>query len=176
MTYFHQFERQRFFAGRLLTADDLQAEQDYLRGKSRLHNRFLHGWGIVSGLGVTVDQGATLVVSPGLALDCAGNELVLSSPERVSLSGLSGRHYVNLEYLEVPVGQVPSPHGVPEFSRIRESVTLKLEATNPGLGHSRMGPGTPGCGLSHALRLATISLKGTHWRVSAAKCKAPQRK
>jgi hypothetical protein len=176
MTQFHQFERPRFFAGKLFTSDDLEAEQDYLRGKSRLHNRFLHGWGIVSGLGVTVDQGATLVVSPGLALDCAGNELLLSSAERVSLSGLSGRHYVTIEYLEIPVGPVPSPQGVPEFSRMREAVTLKLESANPGLGHSRMGPGSPGCGLSHALRLATISLKGAHWRVSAAKRTAPHHK
>jgi hypothetical protein len=40
----------------LLTADDLQREQDYHRDKARLHNRFLHGWGVVAGLTVSVDQ------------------------------------------------------------------------------------------------------------------------
>jgi hypothetical protein len=176
MAQFQQFERSRFFTGKLLTADDLQAEQDYFRGKSRLHNRFLHGWGIVSGLGVTVDQGATVVVSPGLAVDCCGNELVLPAAERISLSGLSGRHYVTLEYVEIQVGQLPSLQDEPEFSRVREAVSLKLASVNPGLGHSRMGPGTPGCGLSHALCLATISQKGVHWRIAPAKRKALHRK
>jgi hypothetical protein len=176
MAQFQQFERSRFFTGKLLTADDLQAEQDYFRGKSRLHNRFLHGWGIVSGLGVTIEQGATVVVSPGLAVDCCGNELVLPAAERISLTGLSGRHYVTLENVELPVGQLPSLQGEPEFSRVREAVGLKLASVNPGLGHSRMGPGTPGCGLSHALCLATISLNGAHWRIAPAKRKALHRK
>jgi hypothetical protein len=32
-----QFERSRFFTGQVLTADDLQREQDYRRDKARLH-------------------------------------------------------------------------------------------------------------------------------------------
>jgi hypothetical protein len=176
MAQFPQFERPRFFTGKLLTADDLQADQDYFRGKSRLHNRFLHGWGIVSGLDVTVDQGTTLVVSPGFALDCAGNELVLSAPNQISVSGLSGRHYVTIEYVEIQVGQLPSLQGEPEFSCVREAVALQLASINPGAGHSRMGPGSPGCGLSHALCLATISRNGTYWRVSPASRKALHRK
>jgi hypothetical protein len=173
MARFRQFERPRFFTGKLLTANDLQTEQDYFRGKLRLHNRFLHGWGIVTGLGVTVDQGATVAVSPGLALDCAGNELVLSAAEQISLSGLSGRRYVTIEYLEVQVGQLPSLQGETEFSREQEAVRLALASVNPGLGHSHMGLGSPGCGQSHALCLATISHNGTHWRVTPAKRKAP---
>ncbi len=176
MAQFRQFERPRFFTGEFLTADNLQAEQDYLRGKSRLHNRFLHGWGIVSGLGITIDQETTLVVSPGLALDCAGNELVLAVPERISLSGLSGRHYVTIEYVEVQVGELPSLKVEPEFSRVREAVRLQLAGVNPGLGHSNMGPGSPGCGLNHALCLATISQSGTHWRVTPARRNALHRK
>jgi hypothetical protein len=166
MAEFRQFERPRFFAGELLTADDLQTEQDYFRGKARLHNRFLHGWGIVTGLGVTVDQGTAVHVSPGLALDCAGNELVLSAVEQISLSDVSGRCYVTIEYLEIPVGQLPSLQSDTEFSRVREAVRVELASVNPGIGHSRMGPGSPGCGQSHALCLATITQNGTHWRVA----------
>ncbi len=54
-----QFERSRFFTGQVLTADDLQREQDYHRDKARLHNRFLHGWGVVAGLMVSIDQGVS---------------------------------------------------------------------------------------------------------------------
>ena len=176
MSQFRQLERPHFFTGQLLTADDFQQEQDYFRRKSRLHNRFLHGWGVVDGLSVTVDQGTTVVVSPGLALDCAGNELVLPEPERIPLSGLAGRHYVTVQYLEVAVGQKPSLQGEPEFSRVREAVRVELASVNPGTGHSGMGPGSPGCGQSHALCLATISQRGTHWRVAPARRSALHRK
>jgi len=43
MSQIRQFERPRFFSGELLTAEDFQQDQDYFRGKSRLHNRYLHG-------------------------------------------------------------------------------------------------------------------------------------
>ena len=176
MSQFQQLERPRFFTGQLLTADDLQQEQDYFQGKNRLHNRFLHGWGIVDGLSITVDQGTAVVVSPGFALDCAGNELVLPEPEQLSLTGLVGRHYVTIQYLEVPSGQKPSLQGEPEFSRVREGVRVELVCANPAAGHSGIGPGSPGCGQSHALRLATISQHGTHWRVASAKRGALHRK
>ena len=103
MPEFEPLERPRFFAGQLLTADDLQREQDYFRGQARRHNRYLHRWGIVSGLEVTLDRAEEVCVSPGFALDCAGNELVLPGAERLSLSGVTGRNYVTLHYVEVQV-------------------------------------------------------------------------
>jgi hypothetical protein len=90
MSQFRQPERPHFFTGQLLTADDLQAEQDYFRGKSRLHHRLLHGWGIVSGLGVSIDQGATLVVSQEVVLK--QQDGVLLKSERTRQGGLSCRH------------------------------------------------------------------------------------
>jgi len=167
MFEFQQFERPRFFTGKLLTADDLTQEQDYFRGKSRLHNRLLHGWGIVSGLNVTIDAGATVVVTPGLAIDCAGNELVLPAPEQITLSGQKGRHYVTIRYQEVLVGQQPSQQGQAEYSRVTEAVRVELAGTNPVSGHKGIGPGSPGCGHEHALCLATLRLHGTHWRVTS---------
>jgi hypothetical protein len=75
-------ERNRYFEGRLLTAADLEREQAYLRDKRLLHNRFLHGPGVVHGLGVTVDDGC-IVVEAGLALDATGREIVVPSPHRL---------------------------------------------------------------------------------------------
>jgi hypothetical protein len=62
-------ERVRFFDGQLLTAADFEAEQKYHLEKRRLHNRMLHGFGVVDGLRVSVAGGtdATVVVSPGFA-------------------------------------------------------------------------------------------------------------
>jgi hypothetical protein len=42
-------ERPRYYARQLITSDDLTLEQDYFRNKLRLHNRMLHGWGVVCG-------------------------------------------------------------------------------------------------------------------------------
>src|SRR5271165_4405020 len=43
-------DRTRFFAGQLLTEADLNNDQSYWLAKSRLRNRYLHGWGVVCGL------------------------------------------------------------------------------------------------------------------------------
>jgi len=48
-----QFDRLRYFYGQMLHARDLQLEQAYFREKLKLHNRCLHGWGVVCGLEVT---------------------------------------------------------------------------------------------------------------------------
>ena len=73
------FVRPRFFAGQLLTEDDLAALADYTTAKDRLHNRYLFGAGVVCGLWVSCDPcgGGTVTVQPGYALDCCGNDLIL---------------------------------------------------------------------------------------------------
>src|SRR5664279_3328079 len=45
-------DRTRFFAGQLLSEADLNNEQSYWLAKSRLHNRYLVGWGVACGLQV----------------------------------------------------------------------------------------------------------------------------
>ncbi len=64
-------ERAPFFRGKLLTPEDLELTQQYFRERFKRHNRSLHGFGIVSGLNVTVNSGQ-IAVEPGLALDCEG--------------------------------------------------------------------------------------------------------
>ncbi len=77
-------KRSRFPDGWPLTPADLEREQKYVREKLKRHNRSLHGFGIVSGLKVTINSGR-IVVEPGLALDCEGNELVIETPQSVVL-------------------------------------------------------------------------------------------
>jgi hypothetical protein len=45
-----QFRRLRYSYGQLLGVADFQAEQDFHRDKARLHNRCLHGYGVICGL------------------------------------------------------------------------------------------------------------------------------
>lgn len=45
-----EFRRLRYLYGQMLGAADFQAEQSYHRDKLRLHNRCLHGYGVVCGM------------------------------------------------------------------------------------------------------------------------------
>ncbi|MGA9770384.1 MAG: hypothetical protein WBV94_15200 [Blastocatellia bacterium] len=80
--------RPRFFAGQLLTEDDLQLLADYSIQKSRLHNRYLFGAGVVCGLEVTCDPcgNGQVIVHPGYALDCCGNDLTLDCAQSLNIN------------------------------------------------------------------------------------------
>jgi hypothetical protein len=82
--------RPRFFAGQLLTEDDLQLLTDYVGQKNRLHNRHLFGAGVVCGLEVTCHPcgDGRVIVHPGFALDCCGNDLVLSCPQILDMNAM----------------------------------------------------------------------------------------
>src|SRR5689334_16573871 len=74
------YSRPQFFSGQLLTEDDLQSQIDYTVAKNRLHNRMLFGEGVACGLGVTTDSCEPerhLVVRPGYAIDCCGNDILV---------------------------------------------------------------------------------------------------
>src|SRR5262245_57340953 len=69
------FVRPQFFAGQLLTEEDLQQLVDYVVAKNRLHNQHLWGDGVVCGLEVSCNPcgGGKVIVNPVYALDCCGN-------------------------------------------------------------------------------------------------------
>lgn len=98
-------ERPRYYARQLITSDDLTLEQEYFRNRLRLHNRMLHGWGVVCGAKVcllpkTGNNGNgrrfepwMVVVKPGYALDPCGNEIHIDCARTVDLrkrDGVSG--------------------------------------------------------------------------------------
>ena len=82
--------RPRFFAGQLLTEDDLQLMTDYVGYKDRLHNRHLFGAGVVCGLDVTCHPcgGGQVIVHPGYALDCCGNDLTLACEQPLDINAM----------------------------------------------------------------------------------------
>jgi len=51
------FERLNYFYGQVLGLHDFRDEQAYVQEKLRLHNRCLHGWGVVCGLDVRAEPG-----------------------------------------------------------------------------------------------------------------------
>lgn len=80
---FVSYERPLFATGQTLTAADLTALTSYVAGKNRLHNRYLHGWGVVCGLEVVCDDcEGSVTIRPGYAIDPCGADIIVARPTR----------------------------------------------------------------------------------------------
>jgi hypothetical protein len=158
---YNAYKRVRYFHGMLLTERDFQEEQIYHQEKRRLLNRMLHGWGIVCGLGVkpTKPESSKIVISPGMALDCLGNEIVVCNDFEVDLKKLPSlcpdtsagdkdpcaerqtedcKYYIGIKYTEAPTDPVAVylPGGsceekTCEYSRTREGFCVNLFKSPP---------------------------------------------
>jgi hypothetical protein len=145
-------KRTRYFNGQLMDAADFAVEQQYLIGKRHLHNRELHGSGIVTGLSVTVGtdpSSSAIVVEPGLALDPRGRELELRESVVLQIGNPVGSCFVFIEYTEretdpvIPSGNVPQTVA----SRVEEGVRIRLsadDAGDDGLALARLVPDSTG--------------------------------
>lgn len=81
--------RPRFYAGQLLTEKDLNALQDYVVAKNKLHNRYVVGAGIVCGLEALCDPcGAGVRVSEGYAISPCGEDIVVCETDNVDICRL----------------------------------------------------------------------------------------
>jgi hypothetical protein len=81
--------RPRFFAGQLVTDADFNRLDRYLVGKDRLHNRYLHGTGVVCGLEVVCNPcDDTVTVRPGYALGPCGEDIVVCADTSVDVGAM----------------------------------------------------------------------------------------
>jgi hypothetical protein len=146
-------ERPRYFSGQLLGADDFQLEQDYFRARLRRLNRALLGFGVVSGLGVSVQPGnsgagAQVVITPGFALDPLGEEIEVCDAQTVALPPDGRGLYVVLLHAERPTHPQPAANGQ-EFTRIEERFAIRLDPVPA----------------DDAVTLARLLLEDRGWRV-----------
>jgi hypothetical protein len=72
----------------LLSEQDLNRLDQYIRNKNRLHLRNLHGWGVVNGLLVVCDPCGDVTVTQGYAVDPCGNDIVVCEQTRANLCEL----------------------------------------------------------------------------------------
>ena len=130
-------ERNRYFTGRYLTADDFATEQAHILDRARLTRRLALGWGIAAGLEVAPHPDREcldcVLVAPGLAVDAGGRFLILRETRRVGLGDLSRTQALVARYAEQPVLPVPvltgtgaASLGSLEPSRMREDIELRL--------------------------------------------------
>lgn len=95
--------RPAFFDGQRLDAADLAAVYDYHRQLRWLHNRALHGWGVVQGFAaVGARRSRSVTVAAGYALDCLGRELVLARELQLTVPPVAAATtwYVTASYAE----------------------------------------------------------------------------
>ncbi|MFZ0391933.1 MAG: hypothetical protein WAN36_15840 [Calditrichia bacterium] len=154
---YNHYKRTNYFHGMLLTDRDFREEQIYHNEKRRLLNRSLHGWGVVCGLDVnpTDPESSRVVITPGLALDCRGNEILVCEPFEFDLKkqdvlcpepGRKGedpcaerdpdkgcKYYVAIRFKEVKTDPVPvyapgssCEEKECEYSRVREGFCVRL--------------------------------------------------
>jgi hypothetical protein len=159
------FSRPRYFFGKILSVDDLTAEHNYFLEKQRLRNQLVFGDGIVSGLSVAVGKegsGRRVVLSPGLAIDPAGNEICVRDVMTCALPPSGTRIYVCLRYVEAETSPVPTilsdSDGVGnevQNSRIEEGFEMTFEPTLPAR-------------TALTLALALLLWKRNRWTVSSS--------
>ncbi|MEF7616361.1 hypothetical protein V4F39_20770 [Aquincola sp. MAHUQ-54] len=143
--------RPRFFAGQVLTADDLNRLDAYMRGKHRLHNRQLHGWGVVNGLEVTcIPCGSGVTVSCGYAISPCGDDIVVCEPVAVDVCALIGRCQPVLPVCDPPrpAGSVPCPEAEQEWVLAIRYAEAPTRGVQPlyGAPAAGCGCGNAGCG------------------------------
>ena len=134
----YPFERNRYYAGKMLTSADFQAEQTYFNNKRRFLNSLMFGSGIACGLGVVSLDDLSILVESGAAFDGMGREIVVESAVVKKLSALEGFDRLKtdtaalcLRYQEKDAHTVYSvshtdPDKEYEFNRISEGYELYL--------------------------------------------------
>ncbi len=111
---FGPFTRDYYFTGKLLVEADFTDEQHYHMEKLRLHEKRLHGWGVVCGL--KVKQHPTcpdrfVCIEPGTAIDCCGHEIVVREQECIDITRLDA-----IKALKTNTAPNPDPTPVPSHT------------------------------------------------------------
>ena len=147
----HPPRRNRYATGALLGADDFETEQDYHRGARMRPARLGLGAGVVCGLDVAAGDGdGRLSISPGLAMDAWGREIVV--PDRFDIRRVRERApcsapmAVRIRYRERAREPVPTPApGEPAGSSAAEPRTW-VEGFAVSLEPQAAGASPVGCG------------------------------
>ena len=164
-------KRVRYFAGQLLGAEDFEAEQRYVIERFRRWNRWRHGWGIVGGLRISLSRNE-IVVSPGLALDCLGDEIEVDRPTSVPLPAGGKASYLTVAFTERAVDPQPALFDPPaadevsvEYRRLEEGAVLALAPVDPARGHAPPARRADACGRAHPIAIARLVRIRSRWRL-----------
>ncbi len=74
-------QRLHYFHLQFLQEEDFTEEQTYHLSMRRRHNQFLHTWGIVDRLEVEKTGDKKVIITPGMAIDRDGKEIIVTSQD-----------------------------------------------------------------------------------------------
>jgi Helix-hairpin-helix motif len=121
-------KRVRYSTGLVLGVDEFNQEQLYLMERDRLHQRALHGYGTVLGLGVAVRDGADgrpeVVVAPGMAVTPRGESVCVPRAQCARLDDWLTAHAAELPGIGSP--PLSSPPGSPPLGSPAGPLSLWL--------------------------------------------------
>jgi hypothetical protein len=133
-------ERVNYFDGQFLRVEDFQDEQAYQIAMRRRHNISQHSWGIVQGLEPRLVEG-TLYLTPGLAVDKFGRELVVDRLQRLAQEAFvdldATQLEVWIEYATAPTAPPPKGYqsgganGIGQYYRVAEQPRIRLSKPSP---------------------------------------------
>lgn len=127
--------RVHFFEGQFLRAADFAAEQAYHLQGLRRHNLAGHGWGIVHGLELVLDEGGAPSVLAGLAVDGYGRTLILPQYRSISPQAFADQGSDTLEvwlvYDRRPAGPGSGGSSCNGQGADRETETARVEVRAP---------------------------------------------
>jgi hypothetical protein len=130
-----EIKRPNYFTSEFLVDKDFIDEQTYHRDMRYRHNQLLHTWGIVDGLTVKKTGDKQVTVSPGMAINKDGKEIILPSdpsPQPINLSG-TGDVYVTIEYKDIKdeADKDTTSGVINEYRRITERPFLESTTSQP---------------------------------------------
>ncbi len=127
-------KRPNYFTHQLLLEQDFKDEQSYHIEMRRRLNRLFHSWGVLEGLEVQRKGEREITITPGVALDREGREIVLLHPATRDLGAWSrdSHAFVTIAYDE---GWQEEDHhsagGVEGYTRVSETPKITEEKAQP---------------------------------------------
>jgi hypothetical protein len=127
-------KRLNYFTHQFLREQDFKDEQKYHLEMRRRHNRLFHSWGVAEGLEVQRRGEREITISPGVAIDGEGREIVLLTSMTRDLSSFTrdSHTYITISYRET---WEESDHhnvgGVEGYARVTESPEVSEKKHQP---------------------------------------------
>jgi hypothetical protein len=138
----------------VIDVDTWMTAHDYHRSHHQLHLLTLHGSGVASGLGLrpTDPPSDSLIVEPGVAIDAAGNVIIVPTRQRLAIESGDRTTFVTLDYVEsLPTSVAVNGHE--GRGRMVEDYRIRLAAEQPA---------------PPALEIGRVRTKGASPTISAA--------
>jgi hypothetical protein len=152
-------KRLHYFDHQFLIKEDFTDEQNYHKDMRRRLNRLMHTFGIAEGLVVTKLSNNAVRVSPGVAIDSSGRELIVLPPpepplpsQDVDLSNATLFPANSIVFITIAYQEQPSDEktnaGVTGNTRVTEQPVIQAVTAAPPTDGS-------------VIRLATFQLEGS---------------